>query len=41
MEDTKAQIKSLVGFIAKIKDDKSFESKTNSGYLCKTGRTPP
>jgi hypothetical protein len=36
----KAQIKSFSGVYSKeIKDDK-VSGKTNSGYLCKTGRTP-
>jgi methylmalonyl-CoA mutase len=38
----KAQIKSFSGFIKKEKKTiKVSKGKTNSGYLCKTGRTPP
>jgi methylmalonyl-CoA mutase len=36
----KAQIKSFSGFIAEIKTIK-VSKRQNSGYLCKTGRTPP
>jgi hypothetical protein len=41
MEDTKHKLNLLVGFIARNKTIKVSKSKTNSGYLCKTGRTPP